>query len=96
MREVNQLKFVEQWVLMFLGGLLRPLDQLFVPTPFALPGGKDCVGISGALVNGTLRGNDLSAAPWTRPSSRRPFFNVDIFEWALIFHDVQVGPERLN
>ena len=75
---------------MLLCGLSRrPLNQLFVSAALALPGRKDRAGISGILVNSVLGWNDLSPAPRTRASSRRSFFNVDILELALIFHNIK-------
>jgi len=75
---------------MLLCGLFRgPLNQLFVSAALALPGRKDRAGISGVLVNGVLRWNDLSPAPRARAPPRRPLFNVDILELALIFHNFE-------
>jgi hypothetical protein len=76
---------------MLLCGLFHgPLNQLFVSAALALPGRKNCAGISGILVNGVLGWNDLSPAPRARPSPRRPLFNVDILQLALIFHNIKV------
>jgi len=66
----------------------RPLNQLFVSAALALPGRKDCAGISGILVNGVLGGNDLSPALRARAPPSRPLFNVDILELALVFHEL--------
>jgi hypothetical protein len=75
---------------MLLCGLFRgPLNQLFVSAALALPGRKDRAGISGVLVNGVLGWNDLSPAPRAGAPSRRPLFNVDILELALIFHNIK-------
>src|SRR5882672_6022780 len=80
---------------MLLCGLFRgPLNQLFVSAALALPGRKDCAGISGVLVNRVLGWNDLSPAPRARAPPRRPLFNINILELALIFHNTEFGPER--
>jgi|SRR6266850_2760292 len=81
---------------MLLCGLFRgPLNQLFVSAALALPGRKDCAGISGVLVNRVLGWNDLSPAPRARAPPRRPLFNVDILELALIFHNISSDPSGL-
>jgi len=74
---------------LFCGLFRGPLNQLFVSAALALPGRKDRAGISGVLVNGVLGWNDLSPAPRAGAPSRRPLFNVDILELALIFHNIK-------
>jgi hypothetical protein len=73
---------------MFLRRRGRPFSQLFVAASFALPDRKDRVGIAGALVNRPLRWNDFTTAPRTETSARRPLFNIEVIELALIFHYV--------
>jgi len=70
---------------MFLRRLLRPLNQLFVSAPLALPRGKNLIGIAATLVNRLLRWNDLSTAPRTSAPSRRSLVYVEV-ELAVLFH----------
>src|SRR5437660_10277767 len=73
---------------MLLGRLLRrSLNQFLVAASLALPKWKHRVRIGGALVNGALRWDNLSAASRTCASTRGSLFDVDIQQLALVFHD---------
>ena len=65
---------------------LRPLDQLFVSTTLALPE-RQHLGRVGALVHGSVRGNDLAAAARARAPAGRALINIDYLkEIVLVFH----------
>jgi hypothetical protein len=71
---------------MFLCGLLFPLDQFFIPAPFAHPRRIHRGGISGVLIDRALRGNNLPATDRTRASAGGALLDVDIQQLALVVH----------
>jgi len=65
---------------------LRPLDQLFISTTLTLPEGHYLSRV-GALVHGSVRGNDLAAAARARAPAGRALVDVDYLqEIVLVFH----------
>ena len=61
---------------MFGSSLNGSDDQLFITTALTLPGRKNCVRISGVLVNGAPRRNDLPATPRAGTSAGRAPLNI--------------------
>jgi len=61
-------------------------DQFFISTTLALPERHQLSRV-GALVHGSLRGNDLAAAAWARAPAGRALVDVDYLQQVvLIFH----------
>jgi hypothetical protein len=58
-------------------GLAGRLTHFFVATPFTLPDGEDCVGISGALIDSAVRRNDLATANGTDTAAGSSLLNVN-------------------
>ena len=52
--------------------------QFFIAAAFALPGGKDCIRIARALIDGANGRNDLAAAARTRAPARSAPVDVDL------------------
>ena len=72
---------------MFLTRLLGLFRKLFVATTLALPHGKNCIRIAGALVNRALRWNNFATTLWAGSAPRRATINIDLQKCSVISHE---------
>jgi hypothetical protein len=62
----------------FRRGFDWPGNEFFISAALALPRGKHCVGIAGALIDGAARRNNLAAAPRAGAAARSAPVNIDL------------------